>query len=292
MQPIVGRSLGLLRHFPRAALSDARDWVRGERDPLVPPRHHLYAGWRCDYGRVAGRWVLAAFDVGELTPDGHVLDIGCGPGRIAAPLTRRLEGGSYEGFDIVPRSIRWCQRKISARHPNFRFQVADIRNAEYNPTGSQEARAYSFPYPDREFDLALAASVFTHMVPGEVERYVSEVARVLKPGGRLLASFYLMNEEAEMRLAASRRWVLGEEQRDGGVTYRSSHPAAPKGPRGVANRVLTRPDEQMIVVFERDVREMYAGAGLEVESVRYGKWCGRPDAYLGYSQDLVVARRR
>ena len=157
----------------QAAWSDVRDWVRGERDPLVPPTYRRYPGWRGDFGKASGRWVLAAFDVGELAPDGRVLDIGCGPGRIAARLTRQLEGGSYEGFDIVPRNIRWCQRKISPRHPSFRFQLADIRNAQYNPTGSHEARAYSFPYPDREFDLALAASVFTHLRPGEIERYVS-----------------------------------------------------------------------------------------------------------------------
>jgi SAM-dependent methyltransferase len=221
--------------------------------------------------------VLAAFDVGQLAPDGRVLDIGCGPGRIAAPLTRQLQGGSYEGFDVVPRSIQWCQRKISARHPNFRFQLADIRNAQYNPNGSQEARTYDFPYPDREFDLALAASVFTHMRPGEIERYVSEAARVLKPEGRLLASFFLLNEDTQLRLAVSRRHVLGEEERDAGVPYRSGHP---------------RTAEHMILMFERDVREMYAGAGFAVESIRYGKWCGRRTSYMGLGQDLVVAKRR
>jgi SAM-dependent methyltransferase len=243
----------------------------------VPPRYRLYPGWFGDYGKVSGRWLLAALDAGELAPGGRVLDIGCGPGRLAARLTRQLDGGSYEGFDIVPRNIHWCQRKISARHPSFRFQLADIRNAQYNPTGSQEARAYSFPYPDREFDLALAASVFTHMRPGEIERYVCEAARVLKPGGRLLASFFMLNEDAELQLADSRGPALGEEQRDGGVPYRSGDPETP---------------EHKIVVFERDVRQMYAGAGLAIESVRYGKWCGRRTAYLGYGQDLVVARRR
>ena len=243
----------------------------------MPPRYRLYPGWSGDYGKVSGRWLLAALDAGELAPGGRVLDIGCGPGRLAARLTHQLDGGSYEGFDIVPRSIGWCQRKISARHPSFRFQLADIRNAQYNPTGSQEARAYSFPYPDREFDLALAASVFTHMRPGEIERYVGEAARVLKPGGRLLASFFMLNEDAELQLADSRRPALGEEQRDGGVPYRSGDPETP---------------EHKIVVFERDVRQMYAGAGLAIESVRYGKWCGRRTAYLGFGQDLVVARRR
>ena len=71
--------------------------------------------------------------------------------------------------------------------------------------------------------------------------------------------------------------MLGEVQRDAGVPHRSGDPVTP---------------EHMIVTFERDVREMYAGAGLAVESVRYGKWCGRRSSYLGLSQDLVVARRR
>jgi SAM-dependent methyltransferase len=278
MRPILERMKTLRRraYFRVAgAWLDARDWARGERDPLVPPRYRLYPGWRG--GKVSGRWVFGAFALGKLAPDGRLLDIGCGPGRIAAHLTRKLEGGSYEGFDIVPRSIRWCQRKISTRHPSFRFQLADIRNAQYNPAGSQEARAYNFPYPDREFDVALAASVFTHMVPGEIERYVSEAARVLKHGGRLLASFFLLNEDTQRRLAASGRRVLSEEQRDGGVPYRSGSPSTP---------------ERMIAVYERDVREMYEGAGLAIESIRYGKWCGRRDSYLGGSQDLVVARRR
>ena len=226
--PFLRRWSNRARAYLVAVRSEARDWVRGKRDPLVPPRYRLYAGWRGNYGKVSGRWLLAALDVGELAPDGRVLDIGCGPGRIAARLTRHLESGSYEGFDIVPRSIRWCQRKISARHPSFRFQLADIRSGQYNPTGSQEARAYTFPYSDGEFDLALAASVFTHMRPGEIDRYVSEAARVLKPGGRLLASFFLLNEDTQLRLTVSGRRLLGDEQRDDGITFRSDDPETPE----------------------------------------------------------------
>ena len=242
----------------------------------MPPRYRLYAGWRGEADKVSARWSSAILDLGELGPDGRVLDIGCGPGRIAARLTRQLERGSYEGFDIDPRSIRWCRRKISSRHPNFHFQLADIRNAEYNPAGSQEARAYTFPYRDDEFDLALAASVFTHMLPGEIERYVSEAARVLKPDGRLLASFFLLNEDTQLRLMYSGRRILGAKEDDGGVHYRSQDATTP---------------ERMIAVFEEGIRKIYAGAGLTIETIGYGKWCGRRDGFLGFGQDLVVARK-
>jgi SAM-dependent methyltransferase len=215
-------------------------------------------------------------DFGELGPDGRVLDIGCGPGRIAARLARFLDRGSYEGFDIDPRSIRWCQRRISPRHPNFRFQLADIRNAQYNPAGSQEARAYTFPYPDDEFDLALAASVFTHMRPGETDRYVCEAARVLRPGGRLLATFFVLNEDTQRRLMVSGRRNLGERLSDAGIFYRSGDPTTP---------------EYMIAVFEEGIREIYGRAGLTIETIGYGKWCGRRNAFLGFGQDLVVARK-
>lgn len=264
------------RPYLEAVLADLRDRVLGRRDPLVPPRHQRYAGWRGDYGKVAERWGNAAVDVGELPPGGRVLDIGCGPGRLAAILTRRLDGGSYEGFDIEPRSIRWCQQRITPRHPRFRFQLADIRNPQYNPTGSQEASDYSFPYSSDEFDLALAASVFTHMRPREIARYVSEASRVLKPGGRLLASFFVLNDDTQKRLMISGRRQLGEPVSDGDMAYRTEDPKVP---------------EHMIAVFERDVREIYEGAGLEVEDIHYGKWCGRSDSRLGFGQDLVVGRR-
>jgi SAM-dependent methyltransferase len=263
--------------FAVAVWADLVDRLRGRRDPLVPPRHRLYAGWRGDYGKVAGRWAFATVELGKLDPAGRVLDIGCGPGRIAARLARHLEDGSYEGFDVEPRGVRWCQRKITPRYPRFRFQVADIQNRQYNPTGSQQAREYVFPYSEDEFDLAFAASVFTHMRPGEIARYVSEAGRVLKPGGRLLATFFLLNEDTQQRLLVSGSRQLGETQVDDGMTYRSDDPEVP---------------EHMIAVFEEDMREIYEGAGLVIEGVHYGKWCGRRDSYLGFGQDLVVARRR
>ena len=58
----------------------------------------------------------------SLRSSDRVLDIGCGIGRLAIPLTSYLsENGSYEGFDIWPESIDWCRKAITPRFPRFRF---------------------------------------------------------------------------------------------------------------------------------------------------------------------------
>jgi SAM-dependent methyltransferase len=248
------------------------DRLRGDRDPLVPPRRYRLPGWYADSRRIGERW-LETFDIG-LRGDERVLDIGCGPGRIAAPLTTRLVRGSYEGFDIDQRNIRWCANAITSRYPNFLFQVADIYNALYNPDGSQAAVEYRFPFPDADFDLAFSLSVFTHMVPSETAHYLLEAARVLRPGGRLLATFFLLNEETE-RLQASgspeRRYRFQYELTDGeGRRYRSVE-GTPEG---------------LVAGFEESVREIYARAGLEVERIDRGNW-SRGTA--GRIQDLIIA---
>ena len=49
-----------------------------------------------------------------------VLDVGCGIGRMAIPLARYLNtDGKYEGFDIIPENIAWCQRAITPRYPQL-----------------------------------------------------------------------------------------------------------------------------------------------------------------------------
>lgn len=55
---------------------------------------------------------------------------------------------SYEGFDVVQPAVEWCQAEITPRHPNFRFQAANIQNGKYNPSGAESAAEYRWPYED------------------------------------------------------------------------------------------------------------------------------------------------
>lgn len=269
--PRVRRAVAYRLGRLRDAGLDAADRVRG-RDELMPPRR-LLGGDYSEYRRIGEEFRGHLVELAGLRPDCAVLDVGCGPGRMAVPLTEYLAAeGSYEGFDVVRHEVRWCQEHITPRFPNFRFRVLDVQNARYNPRGATPAAELRFPYDAASFDVAILASVLTHMLAPEVERYLTEIARVLRPGGRCLATYFLLNEDSERRIAG------------GGSHFdfpgRAHAPARVEEPR----------DPEAAVAYEEVwVRERHAAAGVPVESVHPGYWCGR-DEYLTW-QDLVIAAR-
>ena len=68
-----------------------------------------------------------------LAPDGSILDVGCGAGRIAIPLTRYLsQHGRYVGFDVISDAIEWCRANITSRCRNFEFHHLDRRTKRFN----------------------------------------------------------------------------------------------------------------------------------------------------------------
>ncbi len=69
--------------------------------------------------RATGEEFLTYFiEIGGLRPSDRVLDVGCGVGRMAVPLTRYLSPeGRYEGFDVMANAVEWCQRHITPRFP-------------------------------------------------------------------------------------------------------------------------------------------------------------------------------
>jgi ubiquinone/menaquinone biosynthesis C-methylase UbiE len=119
-----------------------------------------------------------------------VLDIGSGIGRVAIPLTEYLsEEGRYEGFDVVEKGVQWCQTHITRQFPNFQFQYIPLNNDLYRSDG-QDATQFSFPYPDDQFDLIVVNSVFTHMLPEEVDNYLGEIRRVLETDWQVLCFLF------------------------------------------------------------------------------------------------------
>lgn len=259
--------------------ADLLDRLLGQRDELVPPRGKNFTGVPIGFKSSGETSVRQLVDLAALTPDSKVLDVGCGLGRVAVPLTRYLTAhGSYDGLDIVRSGIDWCNENIASKYPNFHFTVADVFNKEYNPSGRVEASDYRFPYSDEAFDVAVLVSVFTHMLPTDMERYVEEISRVLVRGGRCFATYFLINSESR-RLMDS-----------GAGSLRFKHNLG-------SHWIVSDSVPELSVGYdEAYVRELYTNCGLIVEDgIYYGGWCGRgPRSQESglTDQDLVVATKR
>ena len=208
-----------------------------------------------------------------IEPGSRVLDAGCGVGRVAIPLAAFLSPeGTYEGFDTLPWAIAWCQREISSRYPNFSFRHVDVFSGEYYPEGAAQPKDFRVPYDGDQFDVACANSLFTHMLPAGLEQYVSEIARVLKRGGRAFMTFYLLNDESLRSIEAgdvAEQFQFRHRLGSCHVTYEDAPEYA-----------VAQNEEFVIQALEK--------SGLRLKGpVHYGRWCGRDD-FLSW-QDVIVA---
>lgn len=107
-----------------------------------------------------------------LARDGYLIDVGCGSGRLARPLSDYLTDGHYLGIDLVPDLIAHA-RSIVPR-PDWRFEVVDH---------------IAIPEADGRADLVCFFSVLTHLTHEQSYWYLEEARRVLKPGGAIVFSF-------------------------------------------------------------------------------------------------------
>jgi SAM-dependent methyltransferase len=259
-----------LKHLYLSALDLSDISVR--RREMVPPRTMYFVG-DGDYKAVGLEFRKLFTEYGGLKPQHRVLDVGCGIGRMAVPLTGYLaDGGDYHGFDIVKKGVTWCQANITPRYPNFSFLHSDVRNKFYNPDGVHEASSYRFPYDDGSFDFSVLTSVFTHMFPADMENYTREISRVLKPRGTCFVTMFLLNEESERLVEkglSTQNFVYKLE--------------------GCVTTDLTNP-EGSLAFEESYVRSLFGRFGLSIrEPIHYGSWCGRKE-FLSY-QDIVIATR-
>ena len=197
----------LARDFIFSTL-DLADTLTGRKTPITPPRRLMNGGtnskFRNDYHSIGRNLFGLLVKHGGARPQDRVLDVGCSCGRIAAEFTTYLTSGTYNGFDIEGPAIEFCQRAITPRYPQFKFIHADLYNAHYTPDSKVSASEYQFPYTDESFDFIFLTSVFTHMQRPETLRYLSEISRTLAPGGRVFATFFLIDPEAESAIASGR----------------------------------------------------------------------------------------
>ncbi len=254
-------------------LIDSFESMVGLRDELTPPRSLIFVG-DGDFKKTGEEFLRHFVEIGGLKKNDCVLDVGCGIGRMAIPLTGYLSSeGSYEGFDIVAKGINWCTKRITSKFPNFKFQLADVSNPRYHTKGKQKSSAYRFPYEDQSFDFVCLTSVFTHMLPNDVENYLFQISRVLKPNGKCFVTFFLLNTES-LSLIDKKRSRFDFKYSYGDC--RIEHEDMP---------------ENVVSYTEILVRNLYEKNQLMIiEPIHFGSWCAREN-FVSF-QDIIVATKK
>jgi SAM-dependent methyltransferase len=124
----------------------------------------------------------------ELEPGERVLDVACGTGNVTIPLARR--GAIVTGLDMAPPLLEEARARASREGLSIRFD---------------EGFAEALPYPDGSFDVLV--SMFGVMFSPLPATVASEMARVLRPGGRLaLANWTSAGFSGKMHAVAGRHF--------------------------------------------------------------------------------------
>lgn len=207
----------------------------------------------------------------DLQPEGKILDVGSGIGRTAFALKTYLsETALYDGFDVVEKGVVWCQKNISNQYPNFNFKCTPLNNDLYHIT-DDKAEKFVFPYQSGFYDTVFLFSVFTHMQPLEVQNYLNEINRVLKPGGKCLATFFYYTSANEDFISSKNGEFIFPYQ---------------KGNYRLMNEKVTSAN---IAFEENKLKEMVAASGLHLSATIDGYWKGaQSGSQLRDFQDVFI----
>jgi demethylmenaquinone methyltransferase/2-methoxy-6-polyprenyl-1,4-benzoquinol methylase len=189
------------------------------------------------YGQDA-RWKAKLASLAAVKPGEHALDLASGTGDIAFAIAAR--GAKTTGLDITHRMLQLAERRQagSAQSARVEFITGDMT---------------SLPFRSESFDLVTTGYGLRN-VP-DLDRAIDEIARVLRPGGRLLSLDFNRPEHAIVRLpylaylsvvGSMLGWMLHRDP----DTYRYI-PASIRrypGARGVADRLTARGFDGVTVI--------------------------------------------
>ena len=181
-----------MHSFTRRLHSSAGEASAKETKGLI-----LNGGWRydllgrfCDTFLFRGQWLELrhkTVNLAHIQPGEHVLDVGCGTGTLAIEVSLRVgSAGRVAGVDPGTQQIARARSKAARRNLPIDFQIGVIER---------------LPFPDQTFDVVLSTLMMHHLPDSLKRQGLSEIARVLKPGGRLVIADFKRKKDRQGKLA-------------------------------------------------------------------------------------------
>ena len=212
----------------------------------------------------------------------RILDIGCGTGLLAIASEPFLgDQGKYTGIDVMQKDIDFCRGHYPAGR--YEFIHFDVANPTYAP--GQKATKSSWPVESGSIDLLTALSVWTHLGEEDALFYFKEISRVLKPGGKAIVTFFLLDQtyreslgrrseqEGRFHMTSQNLWIFNQP------TY---------GSDGWFHLEWIPVPEDAIGVTEQGIERLCARAGMEAVEHHQGNWKEVPGMFF---QDVLVFRK-
>jgi len=152
--------------------------------------YHDLMVWFIDIFLFRGQWRKLrqrTITLARIQPGEQVLDVGCGTGTLAMEVKPRVGAtGRVAGIDPGTRQIARARSQAARHHLPIDFQVGVIEQ---------------LPFPDQTFDVVFSTLMMHHLPAGLKRQGLSEIARVLKPGGRLVIADFKRKQERQGRAA-------------------------------------------------------------------------------------------
>lgn len=259
------------RYHIRRLLYLPQDIFRDKKS-LIPPKGLMFTG-SGGYESIGKQFFNYFLKFGDINPDSAILDIGSGIGRMAVPFTNYLsEKGKFEGFDIVKIGVDWCKKNITSRYPNFNFKLIPLKNDLYLLNTNESASNLVFPYESETFDFVFLSSVFTHMMPNDVENYISEINRVLKVNKKCFATFFILDEISENAMNKN---------------------GAKQFPHAMTNySLMDKSVKEANVAFKKEyILNLLQKNNFEVTHFIRGNWSGVEADIFDQHQDIIIFKK-
>ena len=239
---------------------------------------HSYAEW----AHVIGIFQTLIYLHLEQKTNNKILDIGCGTGLLGI-ASEPFVGtqGRYVGMDVMTKDVEFCRRHYTDK--NFEFIHFDVNNPAYAP--EQTGSKLKWSVDSDQFDLATALSVWTHLNEEDAVFYFKEINRVLKPDGKAIITFFLLDDSYQNSLqhrseregryhgTSQAQWVFDQSSYGSDAWF---HPKWVKVP------------EKAIGMTEKGLERILAGTDLKLIDHHQGNWKEEPGAFF---QDILVFQK-